>query len=136
MTLAEMSTLEKLFLALADKTRLRLLALMANGEVTVGYLAGQLDESQPKTSRHLAYLRGMGLTTTRRDGKWIYYGIAKQADPHADLVLRTVLSAITQTGVLPAAPPPDIETESPGPDGETSIAETPASSSELAIYLL
>ena len=68
--------LEKLFLALGDKTRLRLLALMADGEVSVGFLAERLGESQPKVSRHVAYLRNAGVVYTRRDGKWIYYGIS------------------------------------------------------------
>ena len=67
------AALETMFLALSDKTRLRLLTLMAGGEVSVGYLAEQLSDSQPKISRHLAYLRGAGLVSTRRDGKWIYY---------------------------------------------------------------
>ena len=88
------TTLENLFLALSDKTRLRLLALMADGEVSVGYLADQLGESQPKISRHLAYLRGAGLVSTRRDGKWVYYGIETQADAGAEDVLSTAISAI------------------------------------------
>lgn len=79
--------LENLFLALSDKTRLRLLTLMADGEVSVGYLADTLGESQPKISRHLAYLRGSGLVSTRRDGKWVYYGIEQQMDPAVGRVL-------------------------------------------------
>src|SRR3982751_1689574 len=73
--------LSELFLALSDKTRLRLLGLMADGEVSVGFLADSLGESQPKISRHLAYLRTAGLASTRRDGKWIYYGIQMPLDP-------------------------------------------------------
>jgi DNA-binding transcriptional ArsR family regulator len=88
------TTLENLFLALSDKTRLRLLALMADGEVSVGYLAEQLGESQPKISRHLAYLRGAGLVSTRRDGKWVYYGIATQRDAGAQDVLDKVLRVV------------------------------------------
>ena len=75
-----LTELENLFLALSDKTRLRLLALMADGEVPVGFLADKLGESQPKTSRHLAYLRNAGLVSARRDGKWIYYNIQRPAD--------------------------------------------------------
>lgn len=86
--------LEKLFLALSDKTRLRLLALMADGEVSVGYLADTLGESQPKISRHLAYLRSAGLVSTRRDGKWVYYGIEVQQDAAAKRVLDTALGSI------------------------------------------
>lgn len=67
--------LESLFMALADKTRLRLLHLMADGEVSVGDFTDALGISQPKISRHLAYLRNSGLVNTRRDGKSIYYSI-------------------------------------------------------------
>jgi DNA-binding transcriptional ArsR family regulator len=95
-TLAE---LESLFLALSDKTRLRLLALMADGEVPVGFLADRLGESQPKTSRHLAYLRNAGLVSARRDGKWIYYNIAQPADPAVARILSTTIESIAAVKV-------------------------------------
>ncbi len=90
-TLAE---LENLFLALSDKTRLRLLALMADGEVPVGFLADRLGESQPKTSRHLAYLRNAGLVSARRDGKWIYYDIARPTDQAVARILSVTIESI------------------------------------------
>lgn len=86
--------LGNLFLALSDKTRLRLLALMANGEVSVGFLAGQLDESQPKTSRHLAYLRNAGLVSARRDGKRIHYDIQWPEDNSVAAVLSATLESL------------------------------------------
>jgi DNA-binding transcriptional ArsR family regulator len=67
--------MESLFLALSDRTRLQLLCLIGSSEVSVGYLCDSLGQSQPKISRHLAYLRTAGLVSTRRDGKWIYYKI-------------------------------------------------------------
>jgi ArsR family transcriptional regulator len=91
MKAATLTALENLFLALSDRTRLRLLALMAGGEVSVGYLAEQLGESQPKTSRHLAYLRNAGLVSARRDGKWIYYNIQPPKDPTAAGVLSATI---------------------------------------------
>lgn len=90
--------LENLFLALSDKTRLRLLALMVDGEVPVGLLVDSLGESQPKISRHLAYLRNAGLVSTRRDGKWIYYGIEHQADNAVARVLDATLRSILSDG--------------------------------------
>lgn len=95
--------LEKLFLALSDQTRLRLLSLMSGGEVSVGYLADTLGESQPKISRHLAYLRGTGLVSTRRDGKWIYYGIDESLDRDVRRVLDTTLASIRYAQPAPAA---------------------------------
>src|SRR5438477_610666 len=66
-------SLEQLFRALADSTRLRLLNLMNGRELCVCYFVELLKTSQPKISRHLAYLRGAGLVAARRDGKSIHY---------------------------------------------------------------
>lgn len=83
--------LETLFMALADKTRLRLLNLMSDGEVSVGDFTEALGDSQPKISRHLAYLRSSGLVNTRRDGKWIHYSIRwPQDDGLFRIVKRTI----------------------------------------------
>jgi DNA-binding transcriptional ArsR family regulator len=94
-----LTELENLFLALSDKTRLRLLALMADGEVPVGFLADRLGESQPKTSRHLAYLRNAGLVSARRDGKWIYYNIAQPADTAVARILGVTIESIAAVKV-------------------------------------
>lgn len=85
------SDLVTLFQALGDPTRLRLLNLMAAGEVCVCFFVEILDETQPKISRHLAYLRRAGLVTARRDGKWMHYGLVMPADPAQAAVLKTVL---------------------------------------------
>src|SRR4051812_39099137 len=91
---ADLRDLETLFLALNDKTRLRLLALMADGPVSVGYLADGLGESQPKISRHLAYMRNAGVVHTERDGKWIYYGIQYPEDMSQRRILEMVVRAV------------------------------------------
>ncbi|QYO65563.1 ArsR/SmtB family transcription factor [Leptolyngbya sp. 7M] len=67
-------------MALADKTRLRLLNLMRSNEVCVCFFTEVLGESQPKISRHLAYLRNAGLVQARRDGKWMHYSIVWPED--------------------------------------------------------
>ena len=64
-----------LFAALADRTRLRLLNLMNGREVCVCYFVEILGQSQPKISRHLAYLRRAGIVAARREGKWMHYKI-------------------------------------------------------------
>ena len=71
---------ELFFSALADKTRLRLLNLMRDGEVCVCFFAGTLATNNPKISRHLAYLRKAGLVTGRRDGKWMHYSLQRPAE--------------------------------------------------------
>ena len=73
--------LEQLFQALADRTRLRLLNLMAAGEVCVCFFVEVLDEPQPKISRHLAYLRNAGLVSATRQGKWASYAITPPDHP-------------------------------------------------------
>lgn len=89
-----LENLERLFLSLSDKTRLRLVMLMKSGEVSVGYLADSLGQSQPKISRHLAYLRNAGLVSTRRDGKWIYYAIEPPENDAANSVLMEILGSM------------------------------------------
>ena len=86
--------LTPLFAALADPTRLRLLNLMAGGEVCVCYLVEVLRQSQPKISRHLAYLRKAGVVSARRDGKWMHYRVERPKDEAAAAILDAVFASI------------------------------------------
>ena len=86
--------LEAIFLALADRTRLRLLNLMREGEVCVCFFVEVLDEPQPKISRHLAFLRKAGLVTARRDAKWMHYSIAEPTHGTARKIFRQALDAL------------------------------------------
>ena len=86
--LAEM---ESLFLALADKTRLRLLNLMRENEICVCFFTEVLGESQPKVSRHLAYLRNAGIVSARREGKWMNYKIEFPENSYAAELLENTL---------------------------------------------
>jgi ArsR family transcriptional regulator, arsenate/arsenite/antimonite-responsive transcriptional repressor len=92
--------METMFLALADRTRLRLLNLMADEEVCVNYFTEALRESQPKVSRHLAYLRNAGLVDTRRQGKWIYYSIYRPDDDSLGSVLDATISVLADDAEL------------------------------------
>ncbi len=87
---------EFLFKALADRTRLRLINLLGDGEVCVCFFVEILRMSQPKISRHLAYLRRAGVVAARRDGKWIHYRLAEPPDPHAARVLGEVRQWLRQ----------------------------------------
>lgn len=84
--------MELLFKALADRTRLRLLNLMSAGEVCVCFFVETLGASQPKISRHLAYLRRAGVVAARRDGKWMHYRITTPEDTRAASVFAEVLA--------------------------------------------
>lgn len=83
-------SVELLFRALADRTRLRLINLMGNDEVCVCFFVEVLNTNQPKISRHLAYLRKAGVVSARRDGKWIHYRIVEPSDRHAANIFREV----------------------------------------------
>src|ERR1051325_3706229 len=76
-----LETMERLFQALGDATRLRILGLLLTGEVCVCHIHESLKVSQPKASRHLAYLRRAGLVQTRKEGLWVHYRLADVADP-------------------------------------------------------
>lgn len=84
------SDLAQFFAALADPTRLRLLNLMNGREVCVCYFVEILKQSQPKISRHLAYLRKAGLVDARREGKWMHYKIAEPDSVTASILAATL----------------------------------------------
>lgn len=83
-----------LFAALADRTRLRLLNLMDRREVCVCYFVAILGQSQPKISRHLAYLRRAGIVSARREGKWMHYRIVVPKHVGAARILSQTLAVL------------------------------------------
>lgn len=92
-----LQALDTLFKALADPTRLRILGLLLTGEVCVCHIHESLKISQPKASRHLAYLRRSGLVETRRDGLWVHYRLAKSGSPVLAAVEDAVRHALTHS---------------------------------------
>src|SRR5215471_7410647 len=92
--------LARLFAALADPTRLRLLNLMNGREVCVCYFVEILKQSQPKISRHLAYLRGAGIVSARREGKWMHYRIQLPEDQAARSILDAVLATFVENAEM------------------------------------
>lgn len=70
----------EVFRLLADETRVRILCLLLDAELTVGELAERLDRPTPGISQHLARLRRGRLVATRREGTHVHYSIA---DDHA-----------------------------------------------------
>lgn len=88
--------LDVLFRALADPTRLRLLNLIADKEICVCYFVGILGMSQPKISRHLAYLRRAGIVAARRQSRWIHYRLVPPRDEAASAILKETLAHLRQ----------------------------------------
>lgn len=87
--------LAAVYRALADETRLRILALLRDGEVCVCHLQGSLRLPQPTISRHLAYLRKSSLVESRRDGIWMHYRLAPASSPVVKQVVESALHALT-----------------------------------------
>ena len=94
--------LVRLFAALADPTRLRLLNLMDGREVCVCYFVEILQQGQPKISRHLAYLRRAGIVNARRDGKWMHYSIERPDDARAAAILDATLTSFRADAAMQA----------------------------------
>lgn len=79
------------FRALGDETRLRLLYLLNDGERAVGDLMDATGLGQSLVSHHLRTLRQAGLVSTRRDGRWVFYGIVDPAVASAAEVLSDLI---------------------------------------------
>jgi ArsR family transcriptional regulator len=69
-------SVERVFRALVDSTRVRILHLLRDGALCVGDLVAVLGVPQPTASRHLAYLRRSGLVLDERRGHWTFYKLA------------------------------------------------------------
>lgn len=70
---------DRLFKAFADQSRIRIVNLLAEGELCVCDLMEALQMGQSKVSRHLAYLKAAGLIQQRKQGLWSYYSLSKPA---------------------------------------------------------
>ncbi|MCF6326435.1 MAG: metalloregulator ArsR/SmtB family transcription factor [Devosiaceae bacterium] len=99
-----MADFEKLVLALkaaGEHTRLRLLALLSQGELSVKDLTDILGQSQPRVSRHLKLLAEAGLVVRSAEGAWAYYRIADPGEKR-DLVGALLTSIKKSGGILTA----------------------------------
>lgn len=82
--------LSKLFRALGDETRLRIVALLSHGELCVCHLEKALGLTQPNASRALGILKNAGILDSRRDGTWVYYKICEQQSERVATMLATL----------------------------------------------
>lgn len=81
------SSVDQMFRAFSDRTRLRILNLLVGGELCVCDVVEVLGAPQPKVSRHLAYLRKAGLVEARKEGLWMYYRLSAPRNAfHAKLL--------------------------------------------------
>ncbi|HEY5087809.1 MAG TPA: metalloregulator ArsR/SmtB family transcription factor [Gemmatimonadaceae bacterium] len=77
----------QLFHALSDETRLGILDMLRGGERCVCELQDELDAAQSRLSFHLKVLKDAGMVTDRREGRWSYYQINREALDEAEAIL-------------------------------------------------
>jgi ArsR family transcriptional regulator len=80
----------RIFKALSDETRLRILSLLLDGELCVCDLMAVLQLPQSTVSRHLSYLKNAGWVEDRRCGVWMYYSIAQNNGSLRQSLLRVM----------------------------------------------
>src|SRR5262245_21886140 len=81
--------------AMAELTRLRVLALLAYGELNVKDLTRVLGQSQPRISRHLKLLTETGLVERAPEGSWVYFRLASEG--HGREVAQHILDGLSKT---------------------------------------
>jgi ArsR family transcriptional regulator len=99
-TKLEVRAVTRLFKALGDDTRLRIVALLSHGELCVCHVQAALDLTQPNASRQLAILRNAGVVESRRAGTWTHYKLAAQPDGFSGPQLQTLVRSFSRQSVL------------------------------------
>jgi ArsR family transcriptional regulator len=97
MTASSLARTARLFHALSDETRLRVLELLRDGERCVCDLSEAVGAQQSRLSFHLRTLKEAGLVSDRRQGRWIYYAVRPEALGEVDSMLRP-FRALVPTG--------------------------------------
>jgi len=92
--------LSQIFKALSDETRLRIINLLSFGELCVCDIMTILKISQPKASRHLAYLKHSGLVQSRREALWMHYSINSKIDSRIQTLIDLFTSYRKQYPIL------------------------------------
>lgn len=90
----------RVFRALSDETRLRIVALLTHGELCVCHIENALATAQPNVSRALGILRTASIVDSRRDGSWVYYRLVAQDVPELQAVIDGISKAFGSQRVL------------------------------------
>jgi ArsR family transcriptional regulator len=96
----EVGGLSRLFKALGDETRLRIVALLAHGELCVAHIEDALGLSQPNASRHLSILSNAGVVTRRRADRWVYYKLAPRTKEDTSRHIETLVGTFANNDSL------------------------------------
>ena len=95
-------TVDLMFRAFSDRTRLRILHVLRGGELCVGDVVESLRAPQPRISRHLAYLRKARLVLVRKSGLWSHYSLAPAKTPFHRKLLECLGKCFTEVPELQA----------------------------------
>lgn len=101
----DIAPISRLFKALGDETRLRIVALLSHGELCVCHVEEALKISQPNVSRHLSILRAAGVVKSRREGTWVHYRLAPQKSAEC----KRQMKALVESFAGGAVPRRDLE---------------------------
>ena len=88
----------RLFHALSDETRLEIVRCLAGGERCVCELTSDLEAAQSRMSFHLRALKEAGLVTDRKDGRWVYYTLNRDALEGIEALLDALSTPIAGAG--------------------------------------
>jgi ArsR family transcriptional regulator, arsenate/arsenite/antimonite-responsive transcriptional repressor len=89
---ADVTRLARLFHALSDETRLRIVGKLLAGEQCVCNLTDALDAGQSRLSFHLKALKDAGIVTDRREGRWVHYAL----NPEVLLEIRNFVGSVRE----------------------------------------
>jgi len=98
----KMWELIKMFKALSDETRIRMLHLLSEGELCVCEIMQALEISQTRASRNLGILRDAGLLQDRRDGQWVHYSVRKEVATEYFKLLELLTSLLKEDQTIVA----------------------------------
>jgi ArsR family transcriptional regulator, arsenate/arsenite/antimonite-responsive transcriptional repressor len=96
------SGIDLTFRAFSDRTRLRILHVLREGELCVGDIVEVLLVPQPRVSQHLAYLRKANLVNVRKVGLWSHYSLAPAKTPFHRKLLECLAKCFSEVPELQA----------------------------------
>jgi len=96
------ANVDLMFRAFSDRTRLRILHVLQEGELCVGDIVEILNVPQPRVSRHLAYLRKSKLVTTRKSGTWSHYSLSSATSPFHKKLLECLTNCFREVPEIQA----------------------------------
>lgn len=89
-----MRELIKVFKALSDETRIRMLKLLSQGELCVCEIMQAMEISQSRASRNLGILKEAGVLKDRRDGQWVHYSLNKEGTAYYSALLELLNNSL------------------------------------------